>query len=56
MFLGKSLPMFTVYFTVSVEEPITVSPDEFLFVVGSHEKLGNWDANGAFKLARDENG
>lgn len=48
--------MFTIYFTVSVESPIIVHKNESIFVVGSHESIGNWHPNNALKLIRNDNG
>lgn len=48
--------MFTIHFTVSVESPIIVHENESIFVVGSHENLGNWHSNNALKLTRNNNG
>ncbi|KAL3097060.1 hypothetical protein niasHS_002776 [Heterodera schachtii] len=46
--------MFTVHFDVSV--PFALHDDQFVFVTGSHEHLGNWETGKALKLDKRENG
>ena len=46
--------MFTVHFSVSV--PFPTHDDQFVFVSGSHERLGAWDTSRALKLSRTETG
>uniref|UniRef100_A0A914GPX8 Uncharacterized protein n=1 Tax=Globodera rostochiensis TaxID=31243 RepID=A0A914GPX8_GLORO len=47
-------PMFTVHFDVSVS--FALHNDQFVFVTGSHEHLGNWETGKALKLDKRENG
>lgn len=46
--------MFTVHFIVDVS--FSLHDNEFVFVTGNNELLGNWEPNGALKLNKETEG
>jgi hypothetical protein len=46
--------LFTVHFTVTVAEPL--QNEEFVFVTGNVEQLGQWNPNNAFRLVKTSDG